>query len=38
MVELKEKVIHSNTYDIDIQQYLTYAQIQQIVMQVEIGK
>ena len=31
MVELKEKVVHSNTYGIDIRQYLTYAQIQQIV-------
>lgn len=37
MVELKEKVIHSNTYDIDIQQYLTYAQIQQIVNAVEMA-
>ncbi len=35
MVELKEKVVHSTTYDIDIQQYLTYAQIQQIVNAVE---
>lgn len=35
MVELKKKVIHSNTYDIDIQRYLTYAQIQQIVNAVE---
>lgn len=35
MVELKEKVIHSNTYDIDIRQYLTYAQIQQIVNAIE---
>lgn len=35
MVELKKKVVHSNTYDIDIQQYLTYAQIQQIVNAVE---
>lgn len=37
MVELKEKVIHSNTYDIDIRQYLTYAQIQQIVNAVEMA-
>lgn len=35
MVELKEKVVHSTTYDIDIRQYLTYAQIQQIVNAVE---
>ena len=35
MVELKEKVVHSNIYDIDIRQYLTYAQIQQIVNAVE---
>lgn len=35
MVELKKKVIHSNTYDIDIRQYLTYAQIQQIVNAIE---
>ena len=38
MVELKEKVIHNNTYDIDIQQYLTYAQIQQIVNAVEMAR
>ena len=37
MVELKEKVIHSTTYDINIRQYLTYAQIQQIVNAVEIA-
>lgn len=37
MVELKKKVIHSNTYDIDIRQYLTYAQIQQIVNAVEMA-
>ena len=35
MVELKEKVIHNDIYDIDIHQYLTYAQIQQIVNAVE---
>lgn len=37
MVELKEKVIHSTTYDINIRQYLTYAQIQQIVNAVEMA-
>lgn len=37
MVELKEKAIHSNTYDINIRQYLTYAQIQQIVNAVELA-
>lgn len=37
MVELKEKVIHSTTYDINIRQYLTYAQIQQIVNAVELA-
>lgn len=31
MVELKERVYYSEGYDIDIQRYLTYAQIQQIV-------
>lgn len=36
MVELKEKVVHSTTYDINIRQYLTYAQIQQIVNAVEM--
>ena len=35
MVELKEKVVHNDTYNIDIRQYLTYAQIQQIVNAVE---
>ena len=37
MVELKKKVIHSDIYDIDIRQYLTYAQIQQIVNAVEMA-
>ena len=37
MVELKEKVIYSTTYDINIRQYLTYAQIQQIVNAVEMA-
>lgn len=37
MVELKEKVVHSTTYDINIRQYLTYAQIQQIVNAVEMA-
>lgn len=37
MVELKKKVIHSTTYDINIRQYLTYAQIQQIVNAVEMA-
>lgn len=37
MVELKKKVIYSTTYDINIQQYLTYAQIQQIVNAVEMA-
>lgn len=31
MVELEGLTMHSEIYDIDIQQYLTYAQIQQIV-------
>ena len=37
MVELKEKVIHIDVYDIDVQQYLTYAQIQQIVNAVVLA-
>lgn len=37
MVELKKKVVYSTTYDINIRQYLTYAQIQQIVNAVEMA-
>ncbi len=35
MKEIKPMVVHDERYDIDIKQYLTYAQIQQIVNAVE---
>lgn len=35
MKEIKAQVVHNEKYDIDINQYLTYAQIQQIVNAVE---
>lgn len=35
MKEIKPMVVHNEKYDIDIKQYLTYAQIQQIVNAVE---
>ena len=35
MVELEQKIVHSDQYDIDINCYLTYAQIQQIVNAIE---
>ena len=35
MKEIKAQVVHNEKYDININQYLTYAQIQQIVNAVE---
>ncbi len=35
MVKLEQKIVHSDQYDIDINCYLTYAQIQQIVNAIE---
>ena len=35
MKEIKPMVVHNEKYDIDIKQYLTYAQIQQIVNAIE---
>lgn len=37
MKELTEKIYHDEQYDIDINRYLTYAQIQQIVNAVELA-
>lgn len=37
MKEIKAQVVHNEKYDININQYLTYAQIQQIVNAVEVA-